>query len=131
MYNRLPMGYSDASDQFLIASDPLVRGIPRVSKSIDDIIGQHRTFNKLAAALKEILTRAINNKFTFSISKFKISNNLTFGGFQVMASKRGEVTVEPDENRISALHNMPQPTTKKELHRFLEWLMCSDLGSGR
>ena len=76
MYNRLPMGYSDASDQFLIASDPLVRGIPRVSKSIDDIIGHYQTFNRMATALKKILTRAIDSNFTFSIKKFKIANEL-------------------------------------------------------
>ena len=32
MHNRLPMGYSDASNQFIIATDPLAKGIQRVEK---------------------------------------------------------------------------------------------------
>ena len=39
-YKRLPMGYSDSSDQFLMATDPIVAGVDRVDKSIDDVLGQ-------------------------------------------------------------------------------------------
>ena len=43
-YKRLPMGYSDSSDQFLMATDPIVAGVDRVDKSIDDVLGQCRSF---------------------------------------------------------------------------------------
>ena len=46
-YLRLPMGYSDNSDQFLIHTDPLVKGVDSCDKRVDDILGQSRSFQEL------------------------------------------------------------------------------------
>ena len=48
--------------------------------------------------------------------KFKIKNCLKFGGFVVSR--------EPDPAQIKAMHEMKQPTTKKEAQSFLGFLNC-------
>ena len=113
------MGYSDSSDQFLLHTDPLVRGIPRVEKSVDDILGQCTGFQHLAQCLDEVLTRAIGAGYKFSLKKFRILNNLKFGGFNLDADRTGDVTVSPDPERLAALFAMEEPSSKKEVQSFL------------
>ena len=87
-YNKLPMVYSDSSDQFLIHSDPLVRGIKQVDKSVDDILGQCTSFNHLATCLNEILTCAINSDLPSPL-KSLISTIILIGWVQVRCKQKG------------------------------------------
>ena len=41
--NRLPQGFSDSADRFNIITDPIVRDVDRVSKSVYDLLGQIST----------------------------------------------------------------------------------------
>ena len=39
-HNRFPQGFSDSRDRFNIVTDPIVRDVDRVNKSVDDVLGQ-------------------------------------------------------------------------------------------
>ena len=89
------MRYSDASNQFLLKTDPLVRGVDRCKKGVDDISGLSYSFKEVAETLLEGLTRAIKTGFRFSTTKFNINNNVKLSGFFVTASELGEGFVNP------------------------------------
>ena len=95
-----------------------------MEKSVDDILGQCLGFKELAEALHTVLCRAIEKGFKFLTEKFRIKNCLKFGGFVVSADCQGVVTIEPVPAHIKAMHDMKQPTTKKEAQSFLGFLNC-------
>ena len=72
-YCRLPMGFADSSDQFLLATKSLCEGIPRVSKVMDDILGEPSSLSEMASQLEEICSRASKKGI---IQWFPASNKL-------------------------------------------------------
>ena len=95
-----------------------------MDKLVDDILGQCLGFKELTEALHTVLTRAIDKSFKFSTEKVKIKNCLKFGGFVVSADSQGVVTIQPDPARIQAMHEMTQPTSKKEAQSFFGYFNC-------
>ena len=53
-YCRLPMGFADSSDQFLLATKNLCEGIPRVKKIMDDLLGEPSSLVEMASQLDEV-----------------------------------------------------------------------------
>ena len=45
-YRRLPQGFNDSGDAFGYLTDDIVKEIPRVVKSVDDLLGQCRTLQE-------------------------------------------------------------------------------------
>ena len=60
------MGFADSSDQFLLATKSLCEGIPRVSKVMDDLLGEPSSLSEMASQLEEICSRASESGIQFS-----------------------------------------------------------------
>ena len=54
-----PMGYSDSGDAFNIATDPIVKDLERVRKSINNLLGQMETLQMCYDTMSVIMTRII------------------------------------------------------------------------
>ena len=86
-FQTLPQGISDSMDGFNISTDYIIQGIPKVLKSVDDLLGQGCNPQEIYDQIRPILIKIIENKFKLSKAKFKISTQLNFGGYTIEAQK--------------------------------------------
>ena len=123
-HSRLPQGYCDSSDQFGLATDPVVKGVGHVVKLVDDLLGQCRSLQECYDTLAEVLSRIIEINMVVCPRKFKLRTRNKYGGFVLESLPGHEVKILPDDTRLKDLLDMPPPTTKAELHSFLGLVNC-------
>ena len=114
-FNRMPFGIHSASEIFQREVTKIISGINGVANSQDDIIVWGDTVESHDQRLTEVLHRVREHGLKLNESKCQFrTNQLTFLGHIV--SSEG---IKPDPKKISAITNMPTPTNKQELQRFM------------
>ena len=97
---------------FNIITDPIVRDIDRVNKSVDDVLSQMLTVQEVYDKLALVLPRVIRLKIAVSTSKFFISTRVKYGEFVLQSVKDAEVRILPDPSVLEQLMEVATPTTK-------------------
>ena len=112
-YARWPQGASPSSDAFLILSDKDLRNRAWCFKNMDDLLISASTGDILERRIEYVLKVCEKKNAKLSPSKFKISNNVSFGGHQISYSnKTNSVLIQPESEKIQAIKNLEEPKNK-------------------
>jgi hypothetical protein len=114
-YRRLPFGISIAPEIFHRAVVDALAGIPGVEVFIDDIFIHGKTDEEHDERFDLVVQRLVENQFTPNLAKIqKKKRKVKFLGHVI-----GEGQVEPDPDKIRALLEAPEPTSRKDLKSFV------------
>ena len=122
---RIPMGLSISSDEFLSRCYLIFEGIPNIVLLIDDVLLQAETLTELLWLMRLTLDRCRKYNVSFGLAKMVVAGpgeSLMFAGYKV--SDKG---FEPDEDRVRAIKNYPQPQNLTDIRSFIS--LASTLGS--
>ena len=112
---RMPFGIHSASEICQQSIAEMLEGIEGSANSQDDIIIWAETPEQLRERTRLVLTSIRKHGLKLNLSKCQFERTeVTFLGHFISA--RG---VEADPTKIRAINEMPLPTNKKELQRFL------------
>jgi transposase InsO family protein len=110
----LPFGISIAPEIFHRAVVDALAGIPGVEVFIDDIFIRGKDDAEHDERFDLVLQRLVENQFTPNLAKIqKKQRKVKFLGHVI-----GEGQVEPDPDKIRALLEAPEPTSRKDLKSF-------------
>lgn len=120
--NRLPFGVSAAPAIFQRCMDTTLAGIPGVSAYLDDIIvagstpqDHNHRLDVVLARLEEIGLRVNKKKCTLGVPE------VTFLGFKINAAG-----IHPTDEKLRAIRELPEPTSKATLQSFLGMIAFYD-----
>jgi len=113
-YKAAPMGLNCSGDEFCARTDEALRGLPFVSKLVDDCLIQAPDYQTLCKYLRIFLERCKKHGITLSKSKVEIGESVLMAGYVV--SKDG---VKPDPKKVSGIAEFKSPKDLTELRRFL------------
>ena len=114
-YLRLPFGLSSAPEVYHQKVHEMFEGIDNVDTSMDDMVVWGKTVEEHDAALEQVISRCKQNNLKLNKGKCILGvKELVFLG-DVISSEG----VKPDPAKVSAIHNMPRPTNKQGVQRFL------------
>ena len=114
-FNRLPFGICVASDAAQTMVEKTFGDIPGVIVIHDDLIIASKTSDEHDKILTKVFERARERNIKFNKNKiqFKVSEVKYLGHII------GKTGTRPDPEKIDAIQEMPTPTNKQELQRFL------------
>ncbi len=114
-YNRFPMGLMDAASAFQRRTQQALAGLPGVIVYIDDIVVFGKDQEEHDRNLPQVLHRLDLNEFRLQMEKccFSVSSIPAFGH---IVSAEG---ICPDGRKVSAIANVPAPSSIKEVQSFL------------
>ena len=112
---RLPMGISSSPEVFHRTVEQLFEGMEGVKTVHDDIIVWGETEAQHDERLRKTLMKAreIGLRLNLSKCRFRVQT-VTFLGDKISSD-----CIQPDPNKVTAVRDMPQPTTNTELQRYL------------
>ena len=111
---RLPQGTSSASNLFNIATNDKIHNVEGIVKNLDDLLVSGRDIKEIEPLIRKILKIFRKKNMKIKLSKFEISQKVTFGRCNVQASsKKDSVTISPEDNKIEELLAAPHPKTRK------------------
>ena len=115
-YKRLPMGINNSPDFFQSAMHPLLANLPHVEYFIDGIgIFSTKSFTDHLQHLHQVLLRLERNGFTVDPLKCDWATQSTEHlGF--LLTPQG---IKPMPNKISAITNLPRPTSTRHIRAFV------------
>ena len=113
-FKRAPMGLSASSDEWCRRSDEAIAGLPGVMKLVDDIIVMAPTLEVLEDRMKTVLERCRQFRITISRKKFKIGQEVKFGGHIISAQG-----VKADPDKTKAIRDFKTPGNITDLRSFL------------
>jgi hypothetical protein len=114
-YQRLPFGISSAPEVFQRKNFELFGDIPNVHIVFDDVILPAADDVEHDTALREVFDRARRFNVRFNKDKLRIKlPSVRYLGHVLSADG-----VKPDPDKIRAINDMPTPTDKKSLQRFI------------
>ena len=114
-YTRLPFGIKTAGDMFIHEMSNLLDDLPGVQVITDDILVYGRTISEHNIRLEAVLERARKNNLKLNPEKSKIcKQEVNYVGHCI--SSKG---LKPNADRIQAILEMPEPTDKAAVQRFL------------
>ena len=114
-YLRLPFGIKTAGDIFIAEMDRIMNGLEGVSIITDDILVYGATEKEHNERLEKVLMRAREANLKLNPDKSKICEaKVQYVGH--ILSGQG---IQPDPDRIQAINDMPVPTDKPAVQRFL------------
>ena len=115
MFKRLPFGLSSSQDVFQRVMSQMFEDIEGVEVIVDDILVWGENEQQHDSRLNQVLERARHRELKLNKSKCQ------FGKQQV--SYLGHILtncgLKPDPKKTIAVKNMPTPTNKEDLQRFL------------
>ena len=114
-YLRLPYGIKSAPEVYHKRIHEMFEGIPNVDTSMDDIIIYGKNDKEHDLALNHVMERVNENNLKLNADKCIFGvQELVFLGDKL--TSKG---VQPDPGKVSAIQNMPTPTDKTGVQRFL------------
>merc|ERR1712081_79851 len=117
---RLAQGSKPASNLFNIIIDDEIRSIDEEKKNMDDISLAQRNYNLLDPVIDKLLKICWKKNLKLNPSKFKIGNQVDFGGTRLRFSKaNNRVQISPSQQKIEELMGKEPPKTKKQLQSVL------------
>ena len=101
---------------FNIITDDEIRSIDESKKNMDDISLAQRNYNLLDPVIDKLLMICRKKNLKLNPSKFKIGNQVDFGGTRLRFSKaNNRVKITPSQQKIEELMGKEPPKTKKQL----------------
>merc|ERR1712081_150239 len=117
---RLAQGSKPGSDLFNIIMDDEIRSIDEAKKNMDDILLAQHNYNLLDPVIDKLLKICRKKNLKLNPSKFKIGNQVDFGGTRLRFSKaNNRVQISPSQQKIEELMGKEPPKTKKQLQSVL------------
>ena len=114
-YLRLPFGISSAPELYHRVVHEMFEGIANIDTSMDDIIVWGKTRDEHDVASRRVLEKARMNNLKLNKDKCQFGvTEVTFLGDRL--TQNG---VQPYVEKVIAIQEMPQPSSIKELQRFL------------
>ena len=114
-FTRLPFGVHSASEVFQSEISQIINGIPGVDNLQDDIIIWGESMEEHNSRLITVLNRIRQSGLKLNKSKcIYAAEQVTFLGHIISSDG-----IKPDPRKTSAINDMPLPSTKVELQRFL------------
>lgn len=114
-YTRMPMGISSASEVFQQVVEEILKGIPKVEDSVDDIIIHGENEQEVIQRTNLVLDRLEKEDIRLTAEKCQIAQtSVKFLGHII--SGEG-ISVDPD--RVEAISGMKVPSNVTELRRLL------------
>ena len=114
-FKRLPFGVHSAAEVFQKRVAEIVGGIENVANYQDDIIVFGRDKEQRDKALRDVRERIRESGLKLSEKKCRIGvTETTFLGHVITPEG-----IKPDPRKIEAITNMPTPSNKMEVQRFL------------
>ena len=110
-FTRMPFGLRDAAQTFQRLIDEVLRGLPFAFAYIDDVLIASRDINEHQDHLLQVFERHFGlkiNKCDFAVSKLNFLCH--------MIDEQG---ITPAPEKVTAIQNFPQPTSLRQLRRFL------------
>ena len=112
---RMPFGLKNSAQAFQRLMDGVLRGLQFVFVYLDDILIASKDHQTHLLHVKAVLQRLADNGLSVNREKCKFGlTTVTFLGHEVSA-----VGIRPLPERVAAIRDLPRPTTKVELQRFL------------
>ena len=114
-FKRLPYGIHSASEVFQKDIEEIIEGCEGARNSQDDIIIWGSTLTQL-----DICTELVLNRIRKSGLKLN-KNKCGFGATELifLGHKISEKGISPDPEKVKAIKDMPFPSSKQDLQRFL------------
>ena len=115
MFRRLPFGISFAPEHFQKRMEQILHGLRGVLLHIDDILVYGSTTAEHDSRLRAVLERIRVSGLTLNKDKciFGVSS-VNFLGHKI-----DQTGVKPDPQKITAINDMPAPTSVTEIRRFM------------
>ena len=114
-YTRLPFGIKTAGDIFIGAMNNMLGDLPGVEIITDDILIHGRDINEHNTRLKNLLKRAVKINLKLNPCKSKIGQSeVEYVGHVIT-----QYGLLPNPKRVQAINDMPEPTDKIAVQRFL------------
>lgn len=114
-YTVMPFGLCNAPATFQRLVNKVLRDVPHCKAYLDDIVIYSDDWNSHMATLRDVFKRLAEASLTLNLSKCEFGRgSLLYLGQQV---GRGQVC--PADVKITAIAAFPEPTTRRELRRFL------------
>ncbi len=111
----MPFGLRNAAQSFQRLMDRLLSGLPYVFVYLDDILGASPTMASHLDHLRSLLTILRDNGLLVNLAKCSFAlDQVDFLGHHVTAAG-----IAPLSTHVEAIRAFPQPTTIKDLQRFL------------
>ncbi|XP_046856095.1 uncharacterized protein K02A2.6-like [Xenia sp. Carnegie-2017] len=111
---RLAFGIHSAAEVFQKKVAEIIDGVPNAANDQDDIIVFGRNKEQHDKALKDILDRVRESGLKLNEKKCRFGVSETTLGHVITAAG-----IKPDPRKIEAIINMPTPSNKVEIQRFL------------
>ena len=112
---RMPFGLKNSAQAFQRLMDGVLRGLPFVFVYLDDILVASPSFDAHVLHVRSVLDRLASAGLSINREKCKFGlQEVTFLGHTVSASG-----IVPLASKVASINDMPRPTTKVELQRFL------------
>ena len=112
---RLPFGVSCAPEVYQRIMDNMLEGIQGAHAVIDDILIAGRDLEEHDHILRQVVERATNHNLKLNLEKTRLrQSSVSYVGHII--SKEG---LQADPAKVAAVRDMPAPTNKTELKRFL------------
>jgi hypothetical protein len=114
-WRRLPFGLKVSQDIFQAKMDQIVESLPGVACIADDIVVHGKDERSHDENMIKLMNRATQRGLVFNSKKcFIKKDSISFFGNTYTAKG-----IQPDSAKISDIQNMPTPSNKEDLQRFL------------
>ena len=114
-FHRLPFGICSAPEIYQKVMNQIFDDIEGVEVIVDDLLIWGENEEQHDARLRKVLQRAKERNLTLNRSKCKIKQKeISYIG-HILTSEG----LKPDPKKVEAVSNMPKPTDKESLRRFL------------
>ena len=114
-FNRLPFGITSAPEVFQRTMEEIFGDIEGCEVIVDDILVWGKHDDEHDRRLVQVLERARKVNLKLRQEKWKIkTKKLVYIGHQLT-----EKGLQPDAEKIAAINGMPEPTSKKDVQRFM------------
>lgn len=114
-FNRLPFGISSAPEHFQRRMAQILEGLDGVVCHMDDVLIWGSTRQQHDERLRDVMSRLSTAGVTLNMEKCQFSKTrISFLGHVLENNE-----VRPDREKLRAVAEMPNPTSKKELRRVM------------
>ena len=112
---KLPFGIKSAPEMYQRAMDEMLEGIDHAYAIMDDILIAGRDITHHDSVLQQVLHRAKSYNLKLNFDKVKVrKQEVPYVGHIISAQG-----LKPDPEKVRAMKNMPPPTSKEDVRRFL------------
>ena len=112
---KLPFGIKFAPEMYQRAMDEMLEGIDHAYTIMDDILIAGRDIAHHNSVLQQVLHRAKSYNLKLNFDKVRVQKPQVLYVGHIISTQG----LKPDPEKVRAMGNMPPPTSKEDVRRFL------------